>query len=141
MAEFSLDTSTPFGERVARRLNDEIVVWLVTVRADGTPEPSPVWFLWADGSFLIYSLRDTPRERNIRRSQKVGLHFNDASGGDVVVFTGTAEIDEAAPPVHANAPYVAKYAARIERMGSTPAQFGMRYSLPIRVRPDKLRGH
>ncbi len=141
MAEFSIDTSTPFGERVARRLNQEIVIWLVTERADGTPEPSPVWFLWQDKSFLIYSLRGTPRERNIRRSPRVALHFNDDSGGDVVIFTGTAAFDEDAPPVHANAPYAAKYAQRIERMGSTPEHFGMRYSLPIRVRPDTLRGH
>ena len=136
-----IDTNTPFGQRVARRLGDEIVVWLVTVRSDGTPEPSPVWFLWDGESFLIYSLPDTPRERNLRRNPRVALHFNDDRGGDVVVFTGRAEIDEAAPSVPENAEYVAKYGERMTRISGSPENFGKRYSLPIRVRPDKLRGH
>ena len=40
----NLDTSTAFGARVERRLRDEIVVWPTTVRADQTPEPSPVQY-------------------------------------------------------------------------------------------------
>ena len=36
------DPSTPFGERVRRRLRDVVVVWLNTVGADGTPQPNPV---------------------------------------------------------------------------------------------------
>jgi PPOX class probable F420-dependent enzyme len=54
-----IDTSTPFGQRVVQRLREDVVIWLTTVRADGTPEPSPVWFLWDQETFLIYSLRDT----------------------------------------------------------------------------------
>jgi len=54
-----IDLSTDFGARVARRLDDEIMIWLTTVRADGTPQPSPVWFLWIDQSILIYSQPNT----------------------------------------------------------------------------------
>lgn len=136
-----IDTTTEFGERVARRLRDEQVIWLVTVRSDGTPEPSPVWFHWDGETFLIYSLRDTPRQRNVARNPRAALSFNSNGGGDVVVFTGEATIDEAAPPAHANAAYVDKYRSSIERIGVTPEQFSMRYSLPIRIRPTKLRGH
>src|SRR6266581_1156609 len=46
------DPSTPFGERVARRLRDERLIWLTTVDAKGIPQPTPVWFLW-DGARLI----------------------------------------------------------------------------------------
>jgi hypothetical protein len=58
-----IDTSTDFGQRVTGRLHEEIVIWLVTVDPNGTPEPSPVWFYWDGDAFLIYSLPGTPRER------------------------------------------------------------------------------
>src|SRR5713226_2640394 len=118
-----IDTTTPFGERVARRLREEIVMWLVTTRPDGTPEPSQVWFSWDGETFLIYSLRDTPRQRNLMRNRRVALHFDSNRGGDVVVFTGEASIDETAPPAHANSAYADKYRTDFERIGTTPERF------------------
>jgi PPOX class probable F420-dependent enzyme len=50
-----LDTTTAAGRRAAERLQDEIIAWLVTVRGDGQPQPSPVWFLWQDPDILVYS--------------------------------------------------------------------------------------
>ena len=135
-----IDTTTPFGQRVTQRLREEIVIWLVTTRADGTPEPSPVWFTWDGQTFLIYSLRDTPRQRNIIRNPRVSLHFDSNRGGDVAVFTGEASIDESAPPAHANPAYADKYRADFERIGVKPEHFSLKYSLPIRVHPTKLRG-
>ena len=41
-----IDSSTEFGKRVEQRLRDEQIGWIVTVGTDGTPQPSPVWFLW-----------------------------------------------------------------------------------------------
>ena|SRR5579871_4981624 len=136
-----IDTSTPFGARVAQRLEDDIVIWMVTVRADGTPEPSPVWFYWDGESFVIYSLRDTTREKSLQRNPRVALHFDSTRGGDVVIFTGEAEIEENAVPAKDHAGYATKYAAEFTRIGSTPEHFSQRYSLPLRVRPTKLRGH
>ena len=46
-----IDTTTDFGAHVAKHLADDQVVWLTTVRANGIPEPSPVWFLW-DGEAI-----------------------------------------------------------------------------------------
>ena len=38
-----IDPATAKGAKVAARLRDELVAWLVTVAADGTPVPTPVW--------------------------------------------------------------------------------------------------
>jgi predicted pyridoxine 5'-phosphate oxidase superfamily flavin-nucleotide-binding protein len=40
-----LDFSTDFGQRAKERLEREPVAWLVTVGSDGTPQPSPIWYL------------------------------------------------------------------------------------------------
>jgi PPOX class probable F420-dependent enzyme len=136
-----IDTSIEFGSRVARRLSDERIIWLTTVRADGTPEPSPVWFLWDGSTFLIYSQPDKPKLRNIGRDPKVALNFNsDEEGGDVVVFTGEAKIDRSVPPANQVPDYVAKYRDGIRDIGMTPVTFAQSYSVPVRVTPTKLRG-
>jgi PPOX class probable F420-dependent enzyme len=72
----------------------------------------------------------------------VALTFDsDRQGGDVIVITGTAQIDEQAPPVHQHPEYAKKYAAKISGMGMTAESFGRAYSVAIRVTPTSLRGH
>jgi PPOX class probable F420-dependent enzyme len=136
------DTSTDFGGRVARRLRDDTIVWLVTVGADGTPEPSPVWFLWEGQSALIFSKPDAPKVRNIARNPAVALHFDgDGRGGDVVVMTGRADVLEQAPAFAEIPEYVRKYADGISGIGLTPELMAKVFSTALRVTPTKLRGH
>jgi PPOX class probable F420-dependent enzyme len=137
-----LDRNTEFGARVERRLREEIVIWLTTVRADLTPQTSLVWFLWEAGTLLIYSKPNMPKLRNIEQRPTVALNFDgNGRGGDMVVFTGTAAIDTQAPPLDQIPAYVEKYAANIAGMKLTPAQFAQVYSVAIRVTLTKLRGH
>src|SRR3712207_1065917 len=106
----NLDPSTEFGARVERRLSEKWIGWLSTVDSEGTPQPTPVWFLWDGTSLLIYSQPDTPKLRNIGRNLRVSLNLDgDGQGGDIVVLTGDARIDTGAPPANAVADYVAKY--------------------------------
>jgi PPOX class probable F420-dependent enzyme len=136
-----IDTSSEFGTRVVRRLNDEQIGWLTTMAPDGTPQPSPIWFLWDGETALIYSQPRTPKLRHIAASPRVSLHLDgNGRGGDIVILTGEARIDEATPPANQHPAYVAKYADGIQRIGHTPESFAQAYSVPIRVTPSKLRG-
>ncbi len=84
-----LDRSTAFGSCVDRRLREEGILWFTTVRADRTPQPSPVWFLWDGETFLIYSRPKTQKLRNISINSRVALHLDgDGRGGNIVVITG-----------------------------------------------------
>jgi PPOX class probable F420-dependent enzyme len=137
---FALDPSTPFGARVARRLTDELIGWLVTVNGRGAPQPSPVWFLWDDGSILLYSQPDTAKLRNIAANPRVALHLNDdGRGSDVVIISGRVEGSDD-PPAHEVQAYVDKYAGLIQGNGWTPESFAADYSVPLRVRATGLRG-
>lgn len=137
----TIDPSTEFGARVLRRLQEEIIIWLVTTSADGTPQPSPVWFLWEDGTLLIYSQPDAPKIRNIAARPKVALHFDgDGQGGNIVVLTGTAELEPQAPPVTQLPAYLAKYDAGITRIGMNHASFAQTYSAALRVTLKSVRG-
>ena len=137
-----IDTSTEFGQRAERRLLEERLAWLTTVDAKGTPQPIPVWFLWdGDDSILIYSKPDTPKLRAIDRSRRVSLHLDgNGRGGDIVVATGEASVSDD-PPAHELPAYVDKYAGLIERNRWTPESFAADYSVPIRIRIERIRGH
>jgi PPOX class probable F420-dependent enzyme len=136
-----IDTATDFGARVARRLDEEIVIWLTTVDSHGTPQPRPVWFLWDGEAFFIYSMPGAHKVDHIRRGSRVALNLNtNKTGGDVVVITGDAVTDPLAPPADQNEGYVAKYAEHMAAIGYTPESFAAAYSVPIRVTPTDLRG-
>jgi PPOX class probable F420-dependent enzyme len=124
----------------AKRFADELIVWLTTVRTDGQPQSVPVWFLWEDGSFLIYSQRGKPKLRNIAGNPRVSLHLRGTeSGGDVVVVEGTAGHPADAPPADRVDPYVEKYRGEIKGLGWTPESFARDYSESIRVTPNAVR--
>lgn len=137
-----LDSSSEFGARVLQRLQQEEVIWLTTVRADGVAQPSPVWFWWDGETMLIYSQPATPKLRNIAANARVALNFNsNETGGDIVIFSGTATIEEQPTPVTDVPEYLAKYRPAIVRMGADPQQFMQAYSVAIRVMPAHVRGH
>lgn len=68
-----VDLSTEYGLRVERRLRNDRIGWLTTVGADGTPRPSPIWFLWDGLTLLIYSRAETPKLANIARHPRISL--------------------------------------------------------------------
>jgi PPOX class probable F420-dependent enzyme len=137
----NIDLSTEYGVRVAHRLKEEIIVWLTTVRPDGRPEPSPVWFYWDGSTILIYSQLGKTKVAAIAANSHVALNFDsDTTGGDIVVLTGEARIDDTAPPSNEVPEYQVKYKEHIARIGSTPERFAKGYPVATRVTPTKLRG-
>jgi PPOX class probable F420-dependent enzyme len=137
----AIDTATPFGRRAARRLQEELIGWLVTVSPRGAPQPSPVWFLWDDAGALVFSQPDTPKLRNIGANPRVALHLDSRDAGmDIVILSGRARIAREQPPADQVEAYVAKYAGRIADYGWTPASFAADYSVPVRIEPRRLHG-
>jgi len=123
-----------------KRLREAVVIWLTTVRSDGQPQSSPVWFVWDGERFLIYSRPGSGKVPNIRGNPRVSLNLDsDGEGGDVVTIEGTAEIDPAAPLANEVDAYVAKYLEHIRRLGTEPGPFASMYSTPIRVTPTRRR--
>jgi PPOX class probable F420-dependent enzyme len=138
------DLSTPFGERVLRRLRDERLIWLTTVDAKGMPQPTPVWFLWdeATSTILIYSRADAKRLAHLQQDPRVALNFDgNGRGGDIIVITGQAQVSSDDPPADQLPTYVEKYHDFIARSYTTPEKFASLYSVALRIRPSAIRGH
>jgi len=136
-----IDESTEFGARVARHLREETIVWLTTVTPSGAPLPRPVGFLWDGGDNVFVYSQPGARIRNVSRNPKVTLNFRgDASGGDVVILSGRAQVDESRPAAAQDAAWVAKYAPEWERAGMTAESFSERFSVPVHIRIIAVRG-
>jgi PPOX class probable F420-dependent enzyme len=135
------DPSTPFGARVRQRLDEETVIWLCTVGADGTPQPNPVWFVVEGGTLLIYNQPDARRLAHIAGNPRVSLNLDsNGRGGDIVVLTGSAEILPGQPLAHEVPAYLAKYRAAAAAISGDVEAFSAAYPVALRVTIDRVRG-
>ena len=137
-----IDLTSPFGHAVKQNLGTEYVIWLTTVDSNLAPQPRPVWFIWEDESFLIFSQAKAHKVAHIRKNPKVALHFNTDETGDknVMVFVGDASIDSTCPPAHEVQAYFKKYKKGISDLNMTPEEFSNEYSVAIRIHPTEIRG-
>jgi PPOX class probable F420-dependent enzyme len=136
-----IDESTEFGARVTGHLREEILVWLTTVTPSGAPLPRPVGFLWSGSNDVTVFSQPGGRIRNIRHNPKVTLNFRgDPNGGDIVVLTGLAEVDEQLPSAAENSAWVDKYAKEWARTGMTAESFAQRFSIPVLIRITRVDG-
>ena len=135
-----LDLDSPAGARADRRLRTEQILWLTTVRADGQPQASPVWFVWDGETLLIFSQPDAQKLRNLAANPRVAVHVDtDEAGEDVVTIDGTAAVDPDVPSSDQLEEYQVKYREGIQAIGTTPAELARDYSVAIRIRPTRVR--
>jgi PPOX class probable F420-dependent enzyme len=50
---------------------------LATLMADGTPQVTPVWFLYRDGKFIVNTARGRVKDRNMKANKNVALAISD----------------------------------------------------------------
>ena len=137
-----IDLTSKFGRAIKRQLKQAYVIWLTTVDSDLTPQPRPVWFIWEQDSFLIFSQAKAHKVAHIRQHSRVAIHFNTDETGDknVIVFTGEAVIDKDCPPAHKVAAYFRKYKTGIADLNMTPEGFSAEYPVALRIEPTNVRG-
>src|SRR6188472_1392033 len=122
--------------RVRPMLDDERVVWLSTVRPDGTPHLVPTWFLWDGEALLVFSKPGAAKVRNLRANPRLMVAVGDPED-DFSVGLIEAEatcVDEAPVPDA----FFAKYAAELGPGRLDPATFRAMYTQSIRIVPTRF---
>lgn len=135
------DKKAKLESKAKKFIKQEYVIWLTTIGSNLAPQPRPVWFIWDQDSFLIFSQPGAHKLKHIKQHPNVSLHFNSdkTADEDVIVYGGIAKIDTNSPPAHKVPVYLKKYNAGIEALGATPEQFSQEYSVAIRVTPTSVR--
>ena len=128
------------GSWAREHLDRDVVAWLTTVAADGRPQSSVISFLRDGPTILFFSMPDTPKLRNIARSPLVSFHLqSDPYGDHYLVIEGRALVDTSIPPSDVHPQYRAKYAEPLAHWGMDEAQTAQDFSIPVRIRPTRVR--
>ncbi|TQM43831.1 pyridoxamine 5'-phosphate oxidase family protein [Pseudonocardia cypriaca] len=98
---------TTFEPEIERRLTGESIAWLATVRADGTPHVTPVWFVFEGGTWWIGCNANSVKARNCRLRAAVSLALED--GRVPVVAEGRAMVRATGFPKHIVDAFARKY--------------------------------
>lgn len=134
-----LNPDDPQAAAALQRLHSERAGWLTTVAPDGTPQSSPVWFIWDGNEMYLYSRR-SPRVQNVRQNPRVSFNLDgNRLGGKVVVLEGTARIDGEVPSADDNQQYLDKYGPVMAERNWAPEWFAENYPVCIRIQPTRFR--
>ena len=122
------------------QIERDVVAWLTTVAPDGRVQSSVISFLFDGSDLLFYSRPNTPKVRNIEHSPNVSFHLqSDRYGDHTLIVEGTAHADETIPPLDVHEAYVAKYREPHEHWGMDFVETARDFSVPIRIRPRRVR--
>jgi PPOX class probable F420-dependent enzyme len=70
--------STTIPEKFLPVLNEKkALAHLATVMPDGTPQVTPVWFLYENGKFIVNTARGRIKDRNMKQNAAVALSIID----------------------------------------------------------------
>lgn len=79
------------------RLQANKNMWVATVRPDGRPHLTPIWFAVHDGRWYFVTVPGSVKARNLQQNPRVSLALED--GGDPYVVEGLARQVAASPEV------------------------------------------
>lgn len=75
---------------IEARLGRESTIWVATVRYDGRPHLTPVWFIWLDEKLYITIGRESQKYANLYGNQNIALSLPDT--GNVIIIEGEAHV-------------------------------------------------
>ena len=82
---------------------------VATIRPNGIPQLSPIWFLWRTDRFVLSAGVSTAKAANLRRDPRISLCIDDEPGARYLTATGhVSQVDEVGRREHA-LELIAKY--------------------------------
>ncbi len=84
----------PPTEEQERLLRDEKLGVLATLRRDGSPQLTPINYVYRDGNILISTTRDRAKYHNVRRNPRVSLCIHRPDWRSYLTVFGRARIEE-----------------------------------------------
>jgi PPOX class probable F420-dependent enzyme len=120
-------------------LEREPVVWVSSIRPDGSPHVLPLWFHWDTDSILVFSKPHAQKVRNLRANPRVMVAIGEPGVDfDVELIEAAAEFLPVPTERVLPAAFLDKYAEQMEQGGIDRQRFAEVYSQPIRFRPTRF---
>jgi PPOX class probable F420-dependent enzyme len=127
------------ADRIDRLLESEPIVWLSTVRPDGTPHLVPIWFSWDGERLFVASKPEARKVRNLRENPKLMLALGEPDDDfDVGLVEAEAELPGETTEELLPAGHFDKYRERMAMIGLDEATYVRQYSQPILIKPTRF---
>jgi PPOX class probable F420-dependent enzyme len=65
---------------------------LATVRRDGSPQQSPLWYLWTGSAFVMSTIESTAKWANLNRDPRCSVCVDEPESGKAIVAYGRAHL-------------------------------------------------
>jgi PPOX class probable F420-dependent enzyme len=125
--------------RIDRLLREEPIVWLSTVRPDGTPHLVPIWFSWDGERLFVASKPGARKVRNLRLNPKLMLAIGEPDEDfDVGLIEAEAELPATTTAQLLPDHHFDKYRDRMAAIGLDQATYVEDYSQPILIKPTRF---
>jgi PPOX class probable F420-dependent enzyme len=85
-----VNTPVEISAETTSFLNSQRNLILGTLRKDGSPQASPVWYLWTGEAFVISTITATAKWWNLKRDPRISICVDDPATGQMVVAYGDA---------------------------------------------------
>ncbi|HSE04504.1 MAG TPA: pyridoxamine 5'-phosphate oxidase family protein [Methylomirabilota bacterium] len=124
--------------RIQQYLATKDIILLATIRSDGSPLITPMWFLHDPGSLTLISVESSHKVRNLRRDPRLHLVAESGTRGDIkgISLRGRAQFLPDSEERRALATRLLdKYHPHLERLWSGRAMPPNR--VMFRVTPDE----
>jgi PPOX class probable F420-dependent enzyme len=111
------------SEQVEQFLRQPRMANLITLRADGCPTSTPLWFEWADGVARLFSGRATGKVERLLRDNRAALAISAGTGeppawvtieGRASVVTGGADLARRLAPLYHGEEFAKKALSRLD---------------------------
>ena len=115
--------------KAAKRLQAESNIWVATVRSDGRPHLTPVWFAWHGGKVYICIDPASVKARNLAVNDRITLALED--GSSPIILEGAGR------PVNV-AEQLQEVVDEFKRKYDWDIITDGQYSLLIEITPEKM---
>ena len=112
------------------RLHGEQNVWVCTVRDDGTPHLTPIWFVYLDDAFWLCTGAAAVKTRNVLVNPMVSIGLED--GNHPVVVEGEARVHAPPYPPTVTDAFLGKYGWDITRVDDPDGPFDALWEVVVR---------
>ena len=76
------------SNKIRKRLMSDRNIWFATVRPDGRPHLTPLWFVWYEEKYYVCIQPESIKAKNIAKNANVAISLED--GSNVVICEGKA---------------------------------------------------
>jgi len=112
------------------RIDTDQTLWLATVRADGRPHLTPIWFVFHDQRIWICTGADTVKTHNVLGNASVSISLED--GTAPVVAEGMATVHQRPYPPAVVEAFITKYDWDISRRDDPDGAYDALIEMTIR---------